>query len=452
MEQHHVINVAIVGGGPSCKAIMDMIFAEKLSQLHMKLIGVADTNPQAVGYCYAREKGIYTTQDYRDLYKLKDLHMIVELTGRNEVANDIYRTRPDHVSVMDHVAARLFWDIFQIEEETIARRQRADKALRESEAKYRSLFESSIDAVCICSKDGYFIDINSAAVELFGYAKKEELPTKIDSLYANPSDSLEFMSRIQRQGFLKDYPVDLRKKDGTILHTLITATLRRDKDDRVIGYQGIIRDVTAKKRNEEKLKRSLENLRRAMGATIQAMALTVETRDPYTAGHQRRVANLARAIAKEMGLSQDQIDGIRMAGIIHDLGKISVPAEILSKPTQLTEIEYSLIKTHPQVGYDILKMIDFPWPVAEIVLQHHERIGGSGYPQGLYGDEVLLEAKILAVADVVEAMASHRPYRPAHGIDKALEEISKNRGILYDPEVVDACLKLFTEKGFKFEQ
>ena len=181
------------------------------------------------------------------------------------------------------------------------------------------------------------------------------------------------------------------------------------------------------------------------------MALTVEMNDPFTAGHQRRVANLARAIATEMGLSRERVDGMRMAGFIHDLGKLSVPGEILSKPGRLTEIEFNLVKTHPQVGYDILKRVESPWPVAQIVLQHHERIDGSGYPTGLRGDEIMLEARILAVADVVEAMSSHRPYRPALGIDRALEEISRNRGLLYDPSAVDACLKVFTEKGFKFD-
>jgi len=181
------------------------------------------------------------------------------------------------------------------------------------------------------------------------------------------------------------------------------------------------------------------------------VALTVEVKDPYTAGHQRRVGNLARAIANEMGLPQEQIEGIRMAGLIHDLGKISIPAEILSKPGRLSDFEWGMIKMHPQVGYDILGEIEFPWPVAQMVLQHHERMDGSGYPQGLAGEDILLEAKILGVADVVEAMASFRPYRPARGLDKALEEISQNRGGLYDPEVVDVCLKLFTEKGFAFE-
>lgn len=191
-------------------------------------------------------------------------------------------------------------------------------------------------------------------------------------------------------------------------------------------------------------------LRKVLEGIIQAMSLTVESRDPYTAGHQRRVADLATAIAGEMSLSRDRIEGIRMAGMIHDIGKISIPAGILSKPGRITEYEFGMIKSHPQVGYDILKQIEFPWPVAQMVYQHHERIDGSGYPQGISGEAILLQAKILGVADVVEAMASHRPYRPALGIEKALEEISQNKGLLYDPDVVYACLKLFKEKRFEF--
>jgi HD-GYP domain-containing protein (c-di-GMP phosphodiesterase class II) len=163
------------------------------------------------------------------------------------------------------------------------------------------------------------------------------------------------------------------------------------------------------------------------------------------------VADLACAIATEMNLSVDQIDGIRMAATIHDLGKISVPADILSKPIKLTNIEFSLIKTHSQSGYDILKDIDFPWPVARTVLEHHERMNGSGYPNGLTGDHLLLESRILAVADVVESMASHRPYRPSLGIEAALEEIEKNRGTLYDADAVNACLRVFREKGYQLQ-
>lgn len=202
-------------------------------------------------------------------------------------------------------------------------------------------------------------------------------------------------------------------------------------------------------RVQKKLKDVLATLRKTLGGTIEAMASMVERRDPYTAGHQRRVANLARAIATKMGLSQDQIDAIRFAGVIHDIGKISVPAEILTYPGKLGDAEMTLIKRHPDVGYETLKMIKFPWPIAKIVRQHHERMDGSGYPLGLTGKQIMLEARILGVADVVEAMVSHRPYRPALGLEKALDEISRNRGILYDEMVVDATLKLLKEEGFQ---
>jgi putative nucleotidyltransferase with HDIG domain len=188
-----------------------------------------------------------------------------------------------------------------------------------------------------------------------------------------------------------------------------------------------------------------------MGATIQAMSLTIETRDPYTAGHQKRVSDLARAIATEMKLSKEDIDAIRMAASIHDLGKISIPAEILSKPGKINEFEFRLIQNHPQIGYEILRTIEFPWPIAEIVLQHHERINGSGYPNGLRGEEIHIIARILAVADVVEAMVSHRPYRSALTLGEAIHEITKNRGTLYDPDAVDACKLLFIEGRFAFK-
>ena len=217
------------------------------------------------------------------------------------------------------------------------------------------------------------------------------------------------------------------------------------------AVQGIARDITEHKLATEALQRSYDQLRETFIATVNALASTVEMKDPYTAGHQRWVTRLACAIAKEMGLSEEKIEGIRMAGLIHDIGKLNIPAEILTKPGHLSEIQYNMIKIHPQVGCDILREIKFPWPVAQIVLQHHERMDGTGYPQGLSDEEIILEARILAVADTVEAMSSHRPYRVAHGIERALQEISRNRSTLYDPEVVDACLMLFTEKGFQFD-
>jgi putative two-component system response regulator len=227
-----------------------------------------------------------------------------------------------------------------------------------------------------------------------------------------------------------------------ILMSVANALRRRELEIANRAYNEGLEQVVAERTSQ---------LKEALDGTIQVIGSTVEIRDPYTAGHQLRVAGLSFAIAKEMGLSEDRAEGVRIAGTIHDLGKISLPAEILSKPGQITEMEFALIKTHPQVGYDILKDMKFPWPLARIVLQHHERVDGSGYPQGLSGENTLLEARILAVADVVEAMSSHRPYRPALGVDKALDEIQQNRGTLYDIVVVDACLKLFKEKEFNFE-
>lgn len=234
-----------------------------------------------------------------------------------------------------------------------------------------------------------------------------------------------------------------------VINLYIKEGHRRDEreEEFLCAVSDVVAGIIERKLVEEELQHSLDNLRKTMEGTTQLAALMVETKDPYTSGHQRGVSKLGCTIAKEIGLSKEQIEGIRIAGIIHDLGKISVPAEILSRPGKITEIEFGLIKTHPQVGYDILKTIEFPWPVAQIVLQHHERMDGSGYPSGLSGKDILMEARILGVADVIEAISSHRPYRPALGIDKALEEILQNRGILYDPIVVDVCVKLFTEKG-----
>ena len=226
--------------------------------------------------------------------------------------------------------------------------------------------------------------------------------------------------------------------------------LKELSDDLAYGIIALHTRAEGKKSAED-LQNSYKLLRKIFEQTVNALSSAVGKRDPYTTDHQRRVTILACAIAQDMGLTEDKINGIRLAGMLHDIGKLAVPSEILSKPTRLSEAEFTIIKTHPRVASDILKAIEFPWPISEIVLQHHERIDGSGYPLGLSGKNILLETRILSVADVVEAISSHRPYRPAYSLEYTLEEISKNKGVIYDIDVVDICLKLFYERNFKFE-
>jgi len=234
------------------------------------------------------------------------------------------------------------------------------------------------------------------------------------------------------------------------LHHNLEELVNRRTAELVRTNQQLRREIDHRKHTQKELQESLGRLTGIIDGTVMAIATMVEKRDPYTSGHQARVAELARAIGRELGLPPDRLEGLYIASAIHDIGKISLPAEILSKPSQLSSIEKSLIQVHAQAGYDILRMVDFPWPVATIVLQHHERLNGTGYPQGLAGDTILQEARIVGVADVVETMSSHRPYRPSIGLEKALEEITTHRGVLYDPAAVDACLKVIREKSFEF--
>jgi PAS domain S-box-containing protein len=334
----------------------------------------------------------------------------------------------------------------------ITDRKHAEEELLRSEEKYRSLVENSQEGIFQSTAEGHHITVNQAFANILGYESPEEVLATIADIphqvYVHPEDRTKILQIIEKEGSVKGYEAEFYKKDGSKTWVSINMRAIRDEEGHLLYYQGIDQDIMEKKNMETERQQNIARLRKSLQATINAMASTVETRDPYTAGHQLRVADLARSIAAEMHLNKDQIDSIRMASSIHDIGKIALPAEILSKPTKLTDLEFGLIKTHSQSGYDILKDIEFPWPVADVVLQHHERMDGSGYPHGLKGENISLEARILAVADVVEAITSHRPYRAALGIDVALEEISRNRGILYDADVVDACLKLFREKGY----
>ncbi|MDD5722843.1 MAG: PAS domain S-box protein [Syntrophales bacterium] len=332
----------------------------------------------------------------------------------------------------------------------VTERMRTDAALQESELLFRKVFEDHAAVKLIIDPDtGNIIDVNKAAVVFYGWSSEQLKQMKIQEINTlAPEEVKKEMEKVRAEKRIH-FEFRHRRADGSVRDVdVFSSKIKVNKKDLL---HSIVYDITARKQAEEKLKDTLESLRKAVETTIQVMVSTVETRDPYTAGHQFRSADLARAIATEIGLPQEKTDGIFMAGSIHDIGKLSIPAEILSKPAKLTNTEFSLIKEHPLKGCEILKNVESPWPLAEIVYEHHERMNGSGYPRNLKGNKILIEARILAVADVVEAMASHRPYRPARGVDAALDEIARNRDILYDPEVVDACLRLFHEKGYKFQ-
>jgi PAS domain S-box-containing protein len=319
--------------------------------------------------------------------------------------------------------------------------------------RFKELWDNAPVAYHTLDNHGNITSVNQTEAKLLGYSVKEMIGKPVFDfvLAEQQGDAVErFQQKINNQSIEKSENRVYVRKDGSQISVDIDDVLDRDQKGNVIGIRTTMVDISGRKRAEEELKFSLEKLHMTMESIVHAMAKIVEMKDPYTAGHQRRVAQLACAIAEKLNLPQEQIDGIYMASVIHDIGKIYVPAEILSKPGRLTEIEFGMIKIHPKVSYDILKMVEFPWPIAKVVLQHHERIDGSGYPFGLMGTDILIEAKILSVSDVVEAIAFHRPYRSAVGIEKALEEIVIHRGSYYDPLVVDTCIHLFKEQQFQF--
>lgn len=322
--------------------------------------------------------------------------------------------------------------------------------------KYQKLFESSLDALMTFSPaTGKFTKANNATLELFGAATEGEFlsvgPANVSPPFqsdgrASDEKSDEMIAIVLRDGS-NFFEWTHRRLNGEIFHAEVQLT-RVNIEGEEPFVQATVRDITERKRTEEKMTTYLKQLKLAMNGTLLAVSKMIEQRDPYTSGHEQRVGIIAADIACEMGYSAEQCEVLQEIGLVHDIGKISIPAEILTKPTKLSTLEYELIKAHPEKGYEILKNIEFPFPIAEIIYQHHERLDGSGYPRGLKGDEILLEARILAVADVIEAMASHRPYRAGLGIDQALAEIEQGRGISYDSDVVDACLHLFREKNY----
>jgi PAS domain S-box-containing protein/putative nucleotidyltransferase with HDIG domain len=342
------------------------------------------------------------------------------------------------------------------------KRRRVERAVFDNKERYRLITERAADAMWTVDMNMRLTYISPSITRLLGYSVQEAMAKPMQEIFTPVSfklamkllkEELRVENREQKDlARSRTLELELIRKDGSLVPVEVKYTFLRDAQARPAEVLAIARDISERKQAQEEAKHSTERLIRAMEHAIQAMTIIVEMRDPHTAGHQQRATQLACAIAEQMGLSKEQISGLRLAGLIHDIGKVRIPAEILTNPDGLSEPEFMMIKAHPLLGYEILKTIDFPWPVAQIVLQHHERMDGSGYPSGLSGEDIIMEARILAVADVVEAMASHRPYRAALGINKALAEISQNKGVLYDSKAVDACLTLFRDKKFEFER
>lgn len=337
-----------------------------------------------------------------------------------------------------------------IQKKTSFSREYTKDSLLASEEMFALAFKHSPNGICISTaRDGRYVEVNDVYINFLGYSRKELIGrTSSDiNLWVDIAERDALVRQVFQNGNVVGFELRFRDKDSNIHWGYVSAALVIIRGDSYILTQ--TQDITEQKKIEKELQRTLSILKKAINTTVQVLVSALESRDPYTAGHQYRVANLACAIAAEIGLPQDKIEGINMAGVIHDIGKLSIPAEILTKPSKLIHIEICMMKEHCRNGYEMLKNVESPWPLAEIVYQHHERINGTGYPRHLKGEEILLEARILSVADVVEAMASHRPYRASLGIEVALEEIEKNRGILYDTIVADACLRLFREKHYK---
>jgi putative nucleotidyltransferase with HDIG domain/PAS domain S-box-containing protein len=331
-------------------------------------------------------------------------------------------------------------------------RARGEVAPEMADRRYQDLFELAPEAYLVTDDQMFIQESNQAAAALLQVGQTS-LQGKPLSHFIAVEDRPAFQTsliQLREGGEKRNWELRLQSGEGVPMAVCITVRALTDHHDKLVRMLWLLRDASEGKAEAETLRSLLSRIKSSLHGTVEAFAAAVEMKDSQTAGHQRRVAQLAVAIAREMGFSLNQLEGIKIAGLLHDIGKIAIPIEILTKLGVIDKLEYEFIKSHCQVGYDLLNDIDFPWPIPQAILQHHERLNGSGYPAGLTDVDIIPEARILGVADVVEAMSCDRPFAPAQGIDKALEEITQNMGILYDPDVVNICVKLFVEKGFHF--
>lgn len=463
-------DIALQGGDPSPLPPLDLLLSERGDQaVQMLKESMEEGKPVVMAFLDmlmpGGPDGLWTAERIREL----DPSVAIVIVTGHEIANSsefslrvppadklLYLRKPFHFEEIRQITLALHakWKAERQSQKTqeeleilvkqrtsdlsatnqkltaeIQQRLEIEEALRRNEQNFRNIIYSNADAMLILDDRGIIRFGNPAAGKLFSRRESE----LVGDVFGFP---LETGTRTE---------LEIPRKDGSssIAEMYVVETEWEQNTARLVS----LRDISDRKEMEEQIRQNYAALTRAMKGTIQAMARTVEMKDPYTAGHQGRVAHMAMAMARNMGLSQERVETIYMAGMIHDLGKISVPSTILVKPTPLTNLEFALIKQHPQIGFDILKGIEFPWEIGEIILQHHERLDGSGYPRKLKAEEIMLEARIISVADVVEAMASDRPYRPARGIESAFQEISTRKGTVYDEDAVEACLRVVSDNG-----
>jgi len=394
----------------------------------------------------------------------------LKVEGKTVGAYTMYSAEPgtfddEQVALLDELAADISFamEVARIESE----RSAAESELARSEAKFSTMFRVSPDAMAVSGlSDGVLLDVNEGFTKVLGYRAEDTLgrTTLGLGLWIDPTDRLPFIGTLSTQGFISDYEAPFRRADGSVMTGLISARVLHVEDTPIV--LSVIRDITESRATAAELERRgaqleelvrerekhLSLLSKSLESVIGVVGQVVESRDPYTAGHQRRVSELATRIAREMGMTEEEVEEIRVAALIHDVGKVSVPAEILSKPGALSPLEFSLIKSHSKAGYRIIASANMEGPTAEMVYQHHERCDGTGYPRGLTGDQLLPGAKVIMVADVAEAMMSHRPYRATLGADAALAEIERGAGSIYDAKAAAVCLRVFREQGFAFTE
>ena len=356
------------------------------------------------------------------------------------------RAAPTPAAPLDDATARALHEaaLGRKVDDKLEQLETANRKLREIEEKYQRIYDSVQDVYVEASWDGTILEMSPQVATLSrGQYKREDLiGTSVNALYADTQYRTAILQAIKQRGRAIDVDSMFKNRDGSLVPCSVSAMIVRGSDGE-LRTVATLRDISRRKCAEDETKRYVAQLENALVSTVQVVTTLGEMRDPNTAGHQSRVAEIAAALGAELGFDLSRQGGLRVAGCLHDIGNIRVPPEILSKPGKLSAAELQLVQGHAQAGHDLLKGVKFPWPMAEVALQHHERMDGSGYPQGLKGDAILLEARIIAVADVIEAMTSPRPYRAALSVEKALTEIERGRGSAYDADVADACLRVF---------